>query len=199
MSSISIVLLVGLLTSVLVWRNCDAAAASNFRWSASIDLPTGVAVSKEVSTIPPGCQLRKGKSPNKIFASYPSWLSKCRVTFGILKTRDVKGEKWIKDRLFGYDILGFGKPKVRNNCSVSIPIVGGLMALPSKDGAYGSLVFELHSDELETRVAYGYRPSIAGAAPVSRLRAWTYQSTQSLLHAYVMWRFHFYCYNAGAE
>lgn len=48
---------------------------------------------------------------------------------------------------------------------------------------------------LVTEIADWYHPTISGPAPVSWIRKWTYRSTQSLFHAYVMWRFHHRCYH----
>lgn len=43
---------------------------------------------------------------------------------------------------------------------------------------------------LQTDIAGNYCPRIAGPAPVSSLRKWMYLSSQSIVHAYVMFRFH---------
>lgn len=44
-----------------------------------------------------------------------------------------------------------------------------------------------------------YLPSISGIAPVSCVRKWAYRSTQSYVHAYVMWRFHRHCSMSSLE
>jgi hypothetical protein len=71
--------------------------------------------------------------------------------------------------------------------------------------SYGSLLFSLHQAHnqtivaVETNIQDGYRPTLAGRRlPLSILQARMYQSTQSLVHAYVMWRFHKYCYASAA-
>ena len=46
---------------------------------------------------------------------------------------------------------------------------------------------------IESEVTDGYRPAIVGEAPVGHARRWIYRSTQSHVHAYVMWRFHDRC------
>ena len=43
---------------------------------------------------------------------------------------------------------------------------------------------------LESCICDGYHPAIAGAVPVNPIRKAAYLSSQSLIHAYVMWRFH---------
>ena len=43
---------------------------------------------------------------------------------------------------------------------------------------------------IESSICGGYCPAISGGAPVNALRKVAYLSSQSLVHAYVMWRFH---------
>ena len=43
---------------------------------------------------------------------------------------------------------------------------------------------------IESSICDGYCPAISGGAPVNALRKAAYLSLQSLVHAYVMWRFH---------
>ncbi len=151
------------------------------------------------------------------FQRYPSWLAGWRVTFGCLRADLVRNksreeqEIAIKDALFGVTLLSFGQGKPskrhqRRHCQIEynymLPIVGGFMTMTSPEDSCGALSFSListcrddnESFVLETSVS-GYRPKFAGPAPVSRLRAGIYRSTQSMVHAYVMWRFHHYCYH----
>jgi hypothetical protein len=175
--------------------------ASSYRWSASIDRSTGVARSRESSTIPSTSQLAKQPSAQAIFSCYPQWLCTGKVSLGLLKARTQQdGSTFVQDRIFGLDLLKFGKRKCMGNNSICLPITGGIMALSDDGRNYGSLVFSIIQEGkmMETEIDHGYRPTIAGKAPVSYFRAWTYRSSQSLLHAYVMWRFHGYCYNAIA-
>jgi hypothetical protein len=154
------------------------------------------------------------KLVESIFGRYPSWLANWRVTFGCLRAIPVveRGESKdivVRDAVFGVALLSFGQSQFRvtktnrNNkeYNMVIPIVGGLLALSSSKGRRGALSFSLFqrnddsSLRLETSIVDGYRPAIAGAAPVKSFRAGFYRSTQSLFHAYIMWRFHHYCYH----
>lgn len=193
-------------------------SSAAFKWNASIDRSTGIATSRETSRVPSSCNLHRAlnasSTPSKlienIFGRYPSWLAGWRVTFGLLRAVPVmdgrKGKQTaIRDSLFGVTLLSFGPGRFRarrNEYNMVIPIVGGVLALPSSKGTYGGLSFSLlqgdsneNSTVMETSIVDGYRPTIAGSAPVSRLRAGLYRSTQSLLHAYIMSRFHHYCYS----
>jgi hypothetical protein len=156
------------------------------------------------------------------------WLCQGRITLGILKAEPFsygENQKGIhmQDRIFGINVLSFGQPTTtsslglhdrqrRNQSSSSksittiIPIVGGCMARRRKPGGSysGSLTFVLEQSSLdtyriETGITNDYRPSLAGPPPVSSVRGWFYQSTQSLLHAYVMWRFHRFSYQQHGE
>ena len=129
----------------------------------------------------------------------------------------------ICDALFGVNLLTFGEPKTSTfhekivddsgnyiaNKGVlsSIPVLGGLLACCVGDEAsatsskerLGELRFQLtqnakHGLRIETRMV-DYRPSIAGMPPVDCLRKSLYSSSQRLMHAYVMWRFHNHCYS----
>ena len=87
----------------------------------------------------------------------------------------------------------------------SLPIMGGLLSSKSGDKTdQGSLLFSFRSDAtisnpndniqdgcLTIRTAIvGYRPWLAGPAPLAAWRRRAYLSSQSLIHAYVMWRYH---------
>ena len=201
----------------------SSAQCLNFKWSAAIERSTGIATSRESSRAPSSCSLYRAvdtcrmpaRLMENVFGRYPTWLASWRVTFWCLRavpvTNGIKNKQLteIRDALFGVTLLSFapGHVHVRKSrhteYTMVMPIAGGLFALPSPEGAYGSLSFSLRregggSDDsltLHTTISDGYRPTIAGSAPVSFLRAGLYRSTQSLIHAYVMWRFHHYCYH----
>ncbi len=65
--------------------------------------------------------------------------------------------------------------------------------LPYEDGNPQASQELIETLRLETRVI-DYKPALAGFPPVGRMRKSFYSSTQRLLHAYVMWRFHNHCY-----
>mmetsp|Transcript_6327 Transcript_6327/g.14286 ORF Transcript_6327/g.14286 Transcript_6327/m.14286 type:complete len:236 (+) Transcript_6327:771-1478(+) len=181
----------------------------DFRWKAWIDTKTGIAESWEKSSFRPApVNLSRPKEREvcqRVFTEYPDWLAKPRVTFGLLRTKPIKDSTCVS--LFGrWNVLRFGKYRLSTitrrgrevKTTILLPMVGGFMTLPHKDGC-GVLEFSLvqRNDEtrMETKIAKGYRPALAGRAPVHPLRAFTYRRTQSLLHAYIMWRFHKHCYS----
>jgi hypothetical protein len=173
--------------------------------------------------------LKKGRtSPRDMFTCYPLWLCHGSVTLGLLKAEPFsygnnKKGIHVQDRIFGVNVLSFGQPTSSSlrlqwrekeshrrdqssKSSVTVPIVGGFMASRrTPGGSYsGSLRFVLEQSSsntyrIETGIANDYRPSLAGPPPVSTVRGWVYQSTQSLLHSYVMWRFHRFCYQQHGE
>ena len=49
---------------------------------------------------------------------------------------------------------------------------------------------EWQGSRIESRICCGYHPSLAGKIPIRPARKLLYLSTQSLVHAFVMWRFH---------
>lgn len=195
-----------------------------FSWSASIDRPTGIATSSETSQVWNGsdleCKLLRAKPKRRLqclqnnFESYPNWLAKKLVTFGVLRAiENEKGSIAIQDVFFGCNLLTFDRPTSRfqvkdreRRFTVNLPVTGGIMAYredsrKDRHGDLGRLLFSVVETttpnkttrfSLETGIS-GYRPAIAGGPPVSRVRKWMYQSTQSYVHAYVMWRFHRSC------
>jgi len=47
---------------------------------------------------------------------------------------------------------------------------------------------------IQTEIVNEYHPLLVGSTlPIPILRKWVYRLTQSIIHAYVMWRFHDYC------
>lgn len=105
-----------------------------------------------------------------------------------------------------------------SDCTVTIPIVGGLLDAgrhkrrnrkhkhkynqllnQQQQQRLGCLRFKLqHTEALKETVVTteirDYSPAIVGAKePPLLFRRMAYLSTQSVVHAYVMWRFHHYC------
>jgi len=96
------------------------------------------------------------------------------------------------------------------------PVVGGLLdakrdaadSSPKNTNEHGCIRFVVEQEEIrhgvgkrrdqrcwrivriESCICNGYYPAIAGPAPVNPIRKAAYLSSQSLIHAYVMWRFH---------
>jgi hypothetical protein len=92
------------------------------------------------------------------------------------------------------------------DCTVTIPIKGGLLACNkakvnpnNRDRNNGLLRFEVkHNGEFEqTQIKteiQQYTPAIVGKQePVPIYRKLAYLLTQSIVHAFVMWRFHKFC------
>ena len=94
-------------------------------------------------------------------------------------------------------------------CVWSFPITGGLLTAPEttrmKEGL-GKVVFVLkktsvhEASESDTNVQcsirselVGYRPFVVGRAPANVIRTGIYLGSQSMVHAWVMWRFHRRC------
>ena len=118
-----------------------------------------------------------------------------------------------------------GKIIRSSQCTITIPIIGGAMtlipveekrswksqnagalkctltarhapaSLSSKDGQKKE---QQTSCSMVTRLV-DFRPRLAGGPPVNPFRAGMYLSTQSLVHAYVMWRLHRRCWNIEFE
>lgn len=175
---------------------CVECTGSKFRWTAAIDRDTGIATSREISDV---SSRQLSKTTVGCFSRYPQWLATPNVSFGMLKAVNRKdGSTILQDRFLQLQLLVFGKPQVKGKTTTILPIIGGLLALPDKRNRYGSLVFSLENNSrMATSIGHGYRPALAGSPPVNMLRAWMYRSTQTVVHAYVMWRFHKYC--DGAE
>jgi hypothetical protein len=216
-----------------------------YTWEATVDRESGIATAKETGTIPTRSRLYRSlnstsdrdllRFTENLFSPYPTWLVRFPVTLGLLKaTPDKKGGFEIRDRLFGVNLISFGRtqgqrfsfqtntnrgPQKTSQCTLALPITGGLLTLPDPSkpngGNRGSLLFTLtksretgataDSDEppetvcsISTTIG-GYRPSLAGSAPVHVFRKWTYLSTQSIIHANVMWRFHRRCWGMTSD
>ena len=218
-----------------------------YTWEAAMDRASGIATAKESAVVPSRSRLYKSLHTTKdrdllpyaenLFSPYPKWLTRFPVTLGLLKAvPDKKGGFEIRDRIFGTNWLTFGKtqgqrlsfqsnsargPLQTSQCTISIPITGGLLAMaaPKKPNSAnrGSLLFTLtKSQEVGatgstagdsnsktvcsiTTAMGGYRPTLAGSAPCNIVRQWTYLGTQSLLHAGVMWRFQRRCWSMSTD
>lgn len=228
-------LLIAVLSSLVLSIDVDERPrVRRFKWTASIDLATGIATSREISRVPSSCPLHRTiasggeveKLTKDLFGGYPSWLASWPVSLGCLRAIPITGETKklqaiiaLRDPLFGMTFLSFGPGRfsVRGRqrrvgrrateYTMTLPLAGGLLARPSSKGTFGSLFFTLISKRgadgdnffvLDTAIADGFRPALAGLTPpISRTRASIYRSSQSLLHAYIMWRFHHHCYHAS--
>ena len=266
-------MVVGVLIAIfLVGYSADAAAAAvqqarSFCWRAALDQKTGEATATEIST-PRRRSNRAGaqhlprtscddKSLIDLLKSYPVWLSRPSVSFGILRTRELSKPRdvtrtridqtrslngieaqqgsvsgiSISDSLFGLNLLCFGNPQStvtamkanggnrRRSIQVDFPVIGGLLdgkrqaeaaVSPIKISEHGCIRFVIEQEEvkmqdeekaqrsqafwsnvrIESSICDGYCPAISGDAPVNPTRKVAYLSSQSLVHAYVMWRFH---------
>jgi hypothetical protein len=204
-----------------------------YKWQARVERSTGIASSFESSLVPPSSSLGQllgttsrrhdwRRATKAWFGQYPVWLCRGRTSFGLLRAvpssnrnggYDVVTRRW----LGGVTLLSLDRPKVavisgpelNGRCyTVSLPIVGGLLAVRhegSKSASLGSLCFSLEirgdhrraPDEIKGRLItfiQAYRARMCGpVVPTHPLRARLYLSTQSLVHAYVMWRYHWYC------
>lgn len=125
----------------------------HFQWHASLNKTTGLASSRERSTIPTTSplyhQLVNRTSDDSemlqltqsIVQQYPTWLCRVPITFGLIRAVPVReGGVEIRTRVGGLNLLTFGSPNgqrltYRENqeetchCTVLLPIVGGLLAL----------------------------------------------------------------------
>jgi len=190
-----------------------------YSWKAQVGRE--VAESQETSLVPPEtCQRLECESDDVIldkftsdfFTAYPKWLTRFPVTFGLF--RSVSREDGSTDFCFlGIPLLTFGQHSVQklsmdlqgrdgspirsSMCTVSLPIQGGLLARKAR----GSLDFSVTMRRTKSKIErcqisteiVQYEPWLAGTPPIHPLRARFYLSTQSVAHAYVMWRLHRYC------
>ena len=156
------------------------------------------------------------KFARDLFSNYPQFLQTPSLTLGLCRTvKSSESTCNLRSAILPVDALIFGKPRVVSAkpsficeggeviCCVEIPIVGGLLAsLSPKTADNGCLRFtwiqinnQNHQQAtriiLVTEIAGNYRPSLAGSQiPIPPWRGLMYCSTQRMLHAYVMWRFH---------
>jgi hypothetical protein len=227
---------------LLLWHTVDAftlglPAYGSYQWHADIRNETGLAFSAETSNVPKDCKfyrlIRDCQNKNMLelledyVRTYPSWLCTWPITLGFFKAvpNNSNGAIQIRTRLLNLNLLSFGnfrgervsyrQDRVRTTiCTVSLPIVGGLLALPSSSrngNKMGALLFTLKKNEqlrdaddsknkegsvedcdatFRTAIA-DYRPWVVGfKSPPSWVRKHAYLNTQSLVHSYVMWKFH---------
>ena len=150
------------------------------------------------------------------FESYPQWMCQGSVSLGLLQavphrpSRTIGGCAYeIRTRWGGIRLLTFDRPYRRWNSlldqwkgsskdRITLPILGGRMtATGTSQENQGSLVFTLYDDQQQQQCRRfivteidQYRPMLLGAG--GRWRTRVYLHTQSVIHAYVMWRFHHY-------
>lgn len=193
---------------------------NGYTWQASVDRTTGEAFAKEVSQMPRGWNAKQQSSGAQLLSqtkvvlgTYPEWLCRGSVTFGLLKAVPVASGTEIRTRLLGINILTLGTPtrqrlsfkkekgadvdggnREENSVQWSYPILGGLMTATQPAG---QLVMTLHSiaspsPTLDTQLV-AYRPALVGKhAPSNPIRTSLYLGTQSVIHGYAMWRYHRY-------
>jgi hypothetical protein len=111
-------------------------------------------------------------------------------------------EQFIRSYIIPTVFSNLGRDKV---CTVTIPISGGFFAAGKDTKVKGALVFKLQTTKvaqngdrflaggkrtLITEI-HNYRPMLCGTTiPFKTHRVRLYLGTQSLAHAFVMWRFH---------
>lgn len=127
---------------------------------------------------------------------------------------------YVRDVVFGVKLLEFGTPKSSlqrsKTLKTCLPILGGFLVQkpfenreaiyekPKKLKNFGYLEFTAtcenykndpssHTLMITTKII-DYPPRVAGPAPVCSIRKELYLKSQSILHAYVMRRFHSYCH-----
>lgn len=161
-----------------------------YRWQATVDVHSGVCNSKETSP------WKRGDDDVDLydaFCGYPRWLCRFLVTFGLLRARDTVDGTDIC--FLGTTAFQFGKPHQLGVFTTSsstvktiLPIQGGWLTKQPT----GALIFSQDNDTLETSVVH-YRPFRKVDGKVNTLRSFLYLHSQSIVHGYVMWRFHRYC------
>eukprot|EP00527_Entomoneis_sp_CCMP2396_P009814 CAMPEP_0198136552 /NCGR_PEP_ID=MMETSP1443-20131203/194_1 /TAXON_ID=186043 /ORGANISM="Entomoneis sp., Strain CCMP2396" /LENGTH=285 /DNA_ID=CAMNT_0043797793 /DNA_START=57 /DNA_END=911 /DNA_ORIENTATION=+ len=159
---------------IRLWNKAPPA----FIWQAALDSTTGRASAMESSEIPVPAPLYQAvgntENPNllllseQIFTSYTPWLCSGRVSFGLLKAVPIEnGGIEIRERLFGINLLRFGKPKGNQfsftttenkrhgandsgiiksqttQCSWSLPITGGFLSAVADPKGAGKVLLML--------------------------------------------------------
>jgi len=199
------------------WKACVDRATGTATSLETSRVPTH---SKLANTVANADDLRS--LSRNLFDRYPVWLCQCRNTFGLLKAvPTADGGYQIKTRLFGVNILLFGEPfsrrsfaltKKDSSYTVVLPFTGGYLSLAGPIGDRGSLNFALHTRRRRKKTGKttksetspptsqivtglsGYRPTLCGNhIPTSHLRVNGYLASQSIIHGFVMWRFHRHC------
>lgn len=173
-----------------------------FAWNAAVDRATGIASTLETSEAPKRSKLHENfdnndndgagivQVSNELFASYPSWLCRFPVTFGLVKAVPFQGGGYeIRDRLFGCLFLTFSKPRMRSftldtktpegssiqssTCSITIPITGGLLSRPVPRKEESALVCTLTTQRIREKDAARMRlQSCSIATKLVGFRPW---------------------------
>jgi len=152
---------------------------ANFSWQASVERLTGKANSLERSNVPTHSKLAKTVAiiraenssddtidlltlASDLFGVYPLWLCRFPITLGLLQAVPAgRGGYQIRARPFGIQILSFGAPRSHSilfkneqekgtDCTVVLPITGGILSLPGPRGDRGSLQFALQTTTTTT-------------------------------------------------
>jgi hypothetical protein len=188
-----------------------------FRWVASLDPKSGKGSAIEQSNIQ---VLKKDNEhvlalePGlknlfyDLVKNYPKFLSDVSLGFLTSAKSNDGTASTIQLNVIGIDLLTFAEVQIKesksNTYALELPVKGGLLSLPpiQSDGEdRGCLRFECTiqqpSNDVDSSVLHfqsliqgNYRPWIAGYPTIPRLRKWMYLLSQSLVHAYVMYRFH---------
>ena len=161
-------------------------------------------------TVPPSKSSNLDVVAFRTLASYPVWLCRASQSLGLLKAvQSPDGGCDVQTRWGKCSILSFHRPQGQGQLhllssvlppffakdyTVDLPISGGAVAIADTPRGNGSLRFSIFPGRPDGAIVTqirGYRPSIVGRRrPASPLRSRLYLGTQSLLHGFVMWRFH---------
>lgn len=189
---------------------------SQFAWEASLDPSSGIAQSKETSSVfvealslSSAERLHLYQASKEFVSSWANFLCKKSLTLGLFQSKfdPVDQTSSLQLRYLPISLLTFGSLQQGSSSNTWIlPIVRGILSLPNSkhfsplgsDRNRGHLEFRLdvipetsgHRIDLESKIV-DYRPWLAGEKiPTSRLRKWLYLKSQVFVHAYVTWRFH---------
>ena len=206
--------------SIFRRRSKNKRNGGGFSWEASLNNELGTGSSIEKSSIHLEKLEAKSfdtlipelnELAYDLVEGYPKWLTSFGVTLGLLTlVRENDGNtNDIHLNLIGLNLLTFGRVEQKESNSklytIELPVKGGLLSLPpiQTDGDdRGCLRFEYSLDSspsegdgsvkysFQSLIQGNYRPWIAGYPKISRLRKWMYLLSQSMVHAYVMFRFH---------
>ena len=199
--------------------NLQKLASKNvcgYSWEANVNPDSAKASAKEVSSRPKQWKpsLQKGhwsiSETRDLLETYPEWLCRGSVTLGLLKAVPIlNGGTRVQTRLFGINILTFGKPvgqrislKTRGGTEDVVrwkyALQGGIMtASPPAGHLYVGMGTRVSSDRvfLESGLV-DYAARVVGIKiPPNPVRVVFYLGTQSFVHGYVMWRYHRYIWN----
>lgn len=193
----------------------DAGVDSNTGLASSTETSSFGLQKSNLKATPPLSKHHVQSISQHIVSTWPTFICKPSVSLGLFCASKKSDDDvmCIHPILFpSLRLLDFGRPKPGPQhkqhpndvlCgSWEIPIRGGLLALPSGyngQGYHGKLTFSIaeqrHANcngsmyQLTTHIVK-YSPTLAGPPPVQRIRKQVYLHSQSLVHAYVTWRFH---------